>query len=61
MEEKQPYVSRCTLCYKDFTEEEIKDVSSCPSCGCAGLHCDPKEDVKIKINWHELRILGIRT
>ncbi len=52
-------IARCLHCYKDFTEIEIKGRDCCPFCGCKGIPCSPKEDIKIKINWHELRILII--
>lgn len=48
---------RCTRCYSEFTDEEIKDVTCCPNCGSTGSPCDIKHDVNIKINWHELQIL----
>ena len=28
---------RCTKCYEEFSEEETKNVSCCPKCGCKGL------------------------
>lgn len=34
-------------------------VSGCPTCGTHSLPCDPKKDVEIKINTHELRVLTI--
>ena len=48
---------RCTKCYEEFIEEE-KNVSCCPKCGCKGVPMLISQDVEIKINWHELRILA---
>jgi hypothetical protein len=50
---------RCTRCAAEFTEEDLKDASDCPKCGEQGCPCIISDDVAIKINWHELRILGI--
>ena len=40
---------------------EKSDVAGwgCPKCGCKSTPCDPKLDVTVDINWHELRILGV--
>lgn len=51
--------TRCTICSKEFTDEETIHAISCPSCGTKNLPCSIKEDVMVKINWHELRILTI--
>lgn len=51
--------TRCTDCASEFTDAELMAASACPVCGCAGVPCSISEDVTIKINWHELRILGI--
>jgi len=50
---------RCTKCYREFSEDETKNVSCCPKCGSKGLPMSISQDVEIKINWHELRILCI--
>jgi len=50
---------RCTKCYEEFSEEETKNVSCCPKCGCKELPMSISQDVEIKINWHELRLLCI--
>ena len=52
-------IARCITCSKEFTKEELKGASACPFCGDEGIPCNPKDDVNIKINWHELRILTI--
>ena len=51
--------ARCLICNQEFTEEEIRGFDKCPKCSNTGIPCSPKEDVTIKINWHELRILTI--
>lgn len=50
---------RCTTCAAEFTELEIENASCCPACGDKGVPCLISDDVTVKINWHELRILGI--
>ena len=52
-------IARCLICNEEFTGKELKDFDRCPKCGNTGIPCSPKEDVIIKINWHELRILVI--
>ena len=51
--------TRCTHCGTEFTEKELEGVYACPICKTTGVPCSIAEDVTIKINWHELRILGI--
>lgn len=52
--------ARCTLCDYEVSQEVLdKGLNCCPGCGATGIPCDPANDVHIKINWHELRILGI--
>ena len=51
--------SWCTLCGARFTDAETDGHSCCPKCGDKGVPCDASQDLKIEINWHELRILGI--
>lgn len=48
----------CTLCGARFTQEEIKGWG-CPKCGNEGAPCGTDQDVRVEINWHELRILTI--
>ena len=50
---------RCSLCGKEFSDDELKDAIKCPNCGTMSLPCAISDDVEIKINWHELRILVI--
>lgn len=49
----------CTLCGARFTAEEVADAECCPRCGDTGTPCSTRNDVRIEVNWHELRILGI--
>ncbi len=51
--------TRCTRCAKEFSDDELEGHYSCPNCGCEGVPCAISEDVVVKINWHELRILGV--
>ena len=52
-------VARCLACRSEFTEADIKGAAGCPSCGSRGVPSDPRKDVTITINPHELRILTI--
>jgi hypothetical protein len=48
---------RCTKCGKEFVSEEVKETDRCPSCG---TDCTPQlisDDVTVKVNWQDLRIL----
>lgn len=51
--------TRCIVCEWSCTREYARNnnLQRCPNCGHEGVPCDPKEDVNITINWHELRIL----
>lgn len=50
--------TRCVICDSEFSKVEIKNATCCPECGAKGVPCAIKDDVTIKVNWHELRILG---
>jgi len=50
---------RCTTCRAEFSDEETVGVGSCPSCGSHGIPMLIAQDIEIRINWHELRILGM--
>lgn len=50
---------RCTNCRCEFTDEEIKGVTECPKCGNKGVPMNISDDVELRINIHELRILTI--
>lgn len=47
---------RCTECRHEFADEEATG-ASCPNCGTEGVPMAIADDVTIRINWHELRIL----
>ncbi len=49
----------CVSCGGRYTAEEIANQTSCPGCGSVGVPCDPKNDIRPWINWHELRIMAI--
>jgi hypothetical protein len=50
---------RCVRCRSEFSEVEIEGHDACPKCQATGLPMAIKDDVTIRINWHELRILGM--
>ena len=47
----------CTHCGQVI--ETFEGLSHCPKCGTAGVPCDYKNQTKVSINTHELRILCI--
>jgi len=50
---------RCVECNTEFTETQVPDGTiSCVQCGTQALPSFIEDDVTIKINWHELKILG---
>lgn len=49
--------TRCTDCYAEFDDAELRGKNACPSCGTKSVPMAIAQDVTIKINWHELRIL----
>jgi hypothetical protein len=51
--------ARCVTCGGEFTEEQIQGATACPTCGDKGVPVDPANDVELRINWHELRLLTI--
>jgi hypothetical protein len=53
---KKPYCW-CLKCRSIFSEEEIENAIACPSCGDKSLPAAIEDDVTIKINWQELRVL----
>lgn len=59
---------RCTACAAEFSDEELErhtlnvdgpDGATCPKCKSPSVPMSIAQDVTIKINWHELRILTI--
>lgn len=53
------FVARCVLCNNSFSQEQLAGATACPVCGTKGVPMLPTQDVNIKINIHELRILCI--
>lgn len=49
----------CTICGAKFSEHDIEIAMCCPECHTRSIPCHVKEDVSVKINWHELRVLTI--
>ena len=54
---KDKIAARCLKCEGEFTEEQIFGAVCCPSCKSRSIPCDPADDIKIDINFHELSIL----
>lgn len=50
---------RCVVCRSEFSDDEIVGALQCPKCGDTGVPMSISEDIEVKINWHELRILCI--
>lgn len=57
--EVETATTRCTQCRTEFTEAQLASANACPKCGTDSLPMAIADDVTIKVNWHELRILGI--
>lgn len=55
----EPKTTRCVQCASEFSEHETENANACPACGDKGVPMSISEDVTVKINWHELRILSI--
>lgn len=51
--------TRCTDCAAEFDDLELQGAHGCPACGTTSVPCAIREDVTVRVNWHELRILGI--
>lgn len=51
--------TRCTICRSEFTDAEIEGASACPVCNRTSVPERIADDVTVKVNWHELRILGM--
>ncbi len=50
--------AKCVDCRSEFTKKDLEGATTqCPSCGSTCVPMSPDNDVEIKINWHELRIL----
>ncbi len=50
---------RCLHCSTEYSRKESEGISSCAKCGSKSVPCLIDDDVNIRINWHELRILTI--
>lgn len=51
--------TRCTECASEFDDLQIATAAHCPACGTTSVPCRISEDVFVRMNWHELRVLGI--
>lgn len=59
MSKDESALIRCTTCRAEFDQSETEGASACPRCGSTGVPMWVSDDVTIKINLHELRILSI--
>jgi hypothetical protein len=50
---------RCVRCGSEFSEVETAGARGCPNCGATSVPMAIAQDVTVKVNWHELRVLGI--
>ena len=58
-ENTEKLIARCTSCSNEFSKIDMEGKSACPSCGTKAMPMSISDDVNVKINWHELRILVI--
>ena len=49
----------CVDCGHRVSYRDSRGLSGCPSCGSTSIPCSAIDDVDLKVNWHELRILII--
>lgn len=47
------------MCGSEFSDAETEGFENCPKCHTSHLPMAISEDVDLKINWHEIRILTI--
>lgn len=57
MSVEQDHAGFCTHCSRLF--ESFEGLSQCPNCGTRGIPCSFENQVNVRINTHELRILCI--
>jgi hypothetical protein len=57
--EAPPKYVRCIVCDAKLDERELMGVDHCPKCGIEAKPVDPTNDIFIRINEQELRILAI--
>lgn len=49
----------CLWCRSEFTDEQIKGHSACPSCGSKGVPGDAREKATLTLTHHEWQVLFI--
>lgn len=49
--------ARCILCGMEV--QDCTGLEACPNCNSKSRPLDPKDDVSVNINWHELRVLAM--
>lgn len=57
----QPEIDiRCALCEKEYYSNDplLKNIETCPNCNTKWPPCRIDEDVNLKINWFDLRLLA---
>jgi hypothetical protein len=54
---EEKITTRCVQCDAEFTSAQLAGVKACPGCGTKSVPLDPDDDVTIRINKHELRLL----
>lgn len=52
-------VIRCIVCRTEFQQDQLKGLKACPICETKSIPMSLKQDVEIKINWHELHLLCV--
>lgn len=58
--EPERYGYRCARCeYRPTVEEANAGLTKCPRCETTAVPLADRHDVEVKINWQELRVLGI--
>jgi hypothetical protein len=50
---------RCTKCRTEFSNAELGEVACCPNCQTKSVPMTIRQDVEVRVNVHELRILCI--
>ena len=52
-------VVRCIVCRSEFEQDQLKGLKACPTCETTSIPMSTKQDVELKINWHELHLLCV--
>ena len=49
--------ARCMICAAPFAHQDVTDAHECPQCKTKIEPMHPLDDVEVKVNWLELRVL----